>query len=129
MRLFDGGYLSSAYIDTLQSTRSALKAGKTGQMNRVVVHREGTKILLEPVFNFHEGGPEFAIHKDGSVSSVESGTEYTPNPSARVVDDHTFTFGFGEFKPVTYIFVKDATDYVSRAVLVGKYQDIAGTCL
>lgn len=51
-------------------------------MNRIVVHREGTKTLLEPTFNFHEGSPEFAINNDGSVSSVESGTEYTSNPSA-----------------------------------------------
>lgn len=43
-----------------------------------------------------------------------------------MVDDHTFTFGFDEFKPVTYVFVKDATDYISRAVLVGKDQDKQG---
>lgn len=124
-QLSEGDYLSSAYIDTLKSTRSALEAGKTGQMNLIVVHREGMKFLLEPIFNFHEGGTEFAIDEGGSVSSVES-DEYTRNPSVTVVDDHTFTFGFGEFKPVTYVFVKNATDYVSRTVLVGKYHDKQG---
>ena len=51
-QLSEGDYLSSAYIDTLKSTRSALEAGKTGQMNLVIVHREGMKFLLDPIFNF-----------------------------------------------------------------------------
>ena len=126
VRLSEGDYLSNAYIDTLKSTRSAFKAGETGQMNLVVVHRQGTKFLLQPIFNFHEGGSEFAIHEDGSVSSVEPVTEYTRNPSAHVLDDHTFAFGFAEFKPVKFVFVKDAAAYVSSTILVGKYQDKQG---
>lgn len=126
MRLSEGEYLSRAYIDTLKSAQSAYQAGKTGQMNSVILHRKGTTTLLDPIFNFHEGGDEFEIHKDGSVSSVEPATEYTRNPSARVLDDHTFMFGFGEFKPIAYVFVKDAADYISRAVLVGRYVDTQG---
>ena len=125
-RLAEGDYLSRAYIGALKSKRSAFEAGETGQMNLVIVHREGTRFLLQPIFNFHESGTEFAIDQDGSVSSVDPESEYTRNPSATVMDDHTFTFGFGEFKPVTYEFVKSSSDYISRAVLVGKYHDKQG---
>jgi hypothetical protein len=126
MRLSEGEYLSNVYIDALKSTRSAYKAGKTGQINNVILHRKGTTVSLEPIVNFHEGGTEFAIRRDGSVSSVEAATEYIRNPTVHVLDDHTFMFGFGEFQPATYVFVNDAIDYVSRAVLVGKYKDKQG---
>ncbi len=124
--LAEGDYLSSTYIDTLKSTRSAWKAGKAARINLVVVHREGNKLLSEPIFNFHEGGFIFAISKNGSASSVKSGGVEIRNLIANVVDARSVRFGFSEFKPTTYVFVKDATEYISRAVLVGKYHDHQG---
>jgi hypothetical protein len=126
VQLAEGDYLSSAYIDTLKSTRSPLKAGKTAEINLVVVRREGNKLRLEPIFNFHEGGIVFAMNKNGSVSAVESGGLDISSLSASVVDARSFRFGFGEFKPTTYVFVKNVTEYIAQVVLVGKYHDPEG---
>jgi hypothetical protein len=126
VQLADGDYLSSAYIDTLKSTRSPLKAGEAAQINLVVVRHKGNKLLLEPILNFHEGGIVFAMNKNGSMSAVESGGLDISNLSASVVDARSFRFGFGEFKPTTYVFVKNVTEYISQAVLVGKYHDQQG---
>ena len=123
VRLSEGDYLSSTYVETLKRTRSPFEAGKTGRINRVVVHRKGSKLLLEPIFSFHESGVVFAIHDDGAASCLESCGEDTRNLTASVVDELTFRLGFGELEPVTYVFVNNASEYVSRAALVGKYYD------
>lgn len=129
VQLSVGEYISSAYIDALKSTRSPLEAGKTGELNSISVQQDGKRLLLMPGYNFHEGGIEFAFQNDGSLSPAspeDAGSGNTRNLSARVVDDHTLRFGLGDDKPATYIFVKSATDYVSKLVLAGKYRDSRG---
>jgi len=129
VHLSEGEYLSSTYIDALKRMRSPLEAGKTGQLNHIFVRREGKRLLLTPGYNFHESGVEYTFQSDGSLSPVspeEAGSENTRNLSANVVDDHTLRFGLGDDKPTTYIFVKSASDYVSRVVLAGKYRDSRG---
>jgi hypothetical protein len=129
VRLSEGEYLSSAYIDALKSTRSPLEAGKTGELNRISVQRNGKRLLLTPGYNFHEAGVEFAFQNNGSLSPAspkDAWSENTRNLSATAVDERTLRFGLGDDKPATYIFVKSATDYVSRVVLAGKYRDRQG---
>lgn len=129
VQLSEGEYLSSAYIEALKSTRSPLAAGKTGELSSISVQRDGKRFLLMPGYNFHEGDIEFAFQNDGSISPAspkDTWSEYTRNLSASVLDDRTLRFGLGDDKPATYIFVKSATDYVSRIVLAGKYRDGRG---
>jgi hypothetical protein len=126
VHLSEGDYLSSTYIDALKRTRSPLEAGKTGELNRIYVQRDGTRLLLTPGYNFDEAGVVYAFHDDGSLSPAspaDAGSENTRNLSASVVDDRTVKFGLGDDRPATYIFVKSASDYVSRVVLAGKYHD------
>jgi hypothetical protein len=123
VRLSEGDYLSSTYIETLKRTRSPFEAGKTGRINLVVVQRKGSKLLLEPIFDFHESGVMFAVHDDGAAPCLEPCGEDTRNLTASVVDELTLRFGFGELEPVTYVFVNNSSEYISRAALVGKYYD------
>jgi hypothetical protein len=127
VHLVEGEYLSSDYIDELRKTRSPLNAGSSYGMELVRVRRDGTKFVLEPIINFHEGDSGFAINQDGSVAPLpEPRVTDISNVTATVLDDHTIRFGYGSFKPATYVCVKDAAVYVSGVVLVGRYKDEQG---
>jgi hypothetical protein len=54
-QLLEGEYLSTDYIEELKKTRSPLQAGKGYGVELVRVRRNGTKFLLEPIINFHDG--------------------------------------------------------------------------
>jgi hypothetical protein len=123
VQLLEGEYLSADYIEELKKTRSPLKASRGG-MELVQVRRDGTKFVLDPIVNFHEGDSEFVITQDGSFAASQEPN--VSNVSATVLNDHTIRFGYGELKPATYTYVKDATAYASNAVLVGKYKDEHG---
>jgi hypothetical protein len=124
----EGEYLSTEYIEELRRSRSPLKAGSTiDELKLVLVERHGKQFQLMPIINFHEGDSGFVLDLDGSIApSPEPRATPVSNVSATVLDDHTIRFGYSNFKPATYVCVKEAAAYVSKAVLVGRYQDEQG---
>lgn len=126
-RLLQGEYLSATYIDALQRTHSPDAAGKAiGEIGLVIVKREGAKVLLTPIFNFHEGSGWLAVNADGSLSDAESGSPDTSGLSVNVLDDGSLRVASRTSRPARYIFVKSVEDYVAKAVLVGRYHDNQG---
>ncbi len=122
----EGDYLSAEYVQEVTRTRSPLKAeGMIGGLKLVQVRRDGNRIRLGPVINFHEGDLRFVVNSDGSITPEPRGTDVS-NVIATVLDDHTIRFGYGEFKPTNYFYVKEAGAYLSKAVLVGNYKDEQG---
>jgi hypothetical protein len=124
VRLREGEYLSNVYIEQLRKTRSPLKSDSSERVDLVIVRKQGDVLHLSPIFNFHDGGDTFVLHPDGTVTPLAS--DKVANLVASVLDDSSFQLGFESFKPDTYTFVKNADNYVARAVLVGRYKDQAG---
>lgn len=124
--LLEGEYLSTTYVDELKKTHSPLKAGSGNRIDLVVVERTDHGFQLDPIFNFHEGGYKYLINSNGSVSPAGTGGAEITNLTAILLDDHTFQFGVDSFSPAHYVFVKKAVEYVSKAVLVGRYKDRYG---
>src|SRR5689334_6197074 len=72
-RLPQGDYLSSTYSDVLKRTRSPYQAGKTGEVSLVVLQRQPSKLLLNPILNLHEGRSTFVVNRNGSLATAEFG--------------------------------------------------------
>jgi len=65
-RLQVGEYLSARYLQRLEASLSPLEAAKLLVVSMVRVERPGGRIHLSPLFNFHEGGPEFDLDDYGT---------------------------------------------------------------
>lgn len=121
-----GEYLSSDYVENIKANLSPMRSYLFGTPQLVKVQEGKTGLLIQPIFNFHEGGPDFILRKDGSVV-VQIGAGYgTSNLLIEVLDSHHFKLGFDKFKPTSYIFVGDASRYVATILLAGEYTDEQG---
>lgn len=92
----------------------------------MIVRNQGSKISVQQILNFHEGGSEFSVNKDGSLSVSEPGGADMSNLSVTVLDNSSFALGSDRYKPAKYIFVKNAPDFVAGVILAGKYRDARG---
>lgn len=121
-----GEYLRSDYVESIRTNLSPMRSYLFSIPQLVKVQEGETGLLLQPIFNFHEGGPDFILGKDGSVV-VQIGAGYdTSNLLLEVHDANHFKLGFDKFKPTSYIFVGDAGRYVATIVLAGEYTDVQG---
>ncbi len=121
--LVPGDYLRLDYIQKLGTTQSPLAASTFDEAQLVQVRKDQNELVLLTVLNFHEGGAEFILQRDGSArTKLAAGYDVT-NLVLKVSDSHHFALGFDRFKPMPYVFVGDAEQYVRTSVLSGKYAD------
>ncbi len=121
-----GDYLRSDYIEILEKTYSPLQAWVFGTYQLLKVSEEEKGLLLQPIINFHEGGPDFILRKDGSIITRLAAGHDTSNLSIEIIDTRHFKLGFDKFKPMLYSFVGNADRYVTNKVLAGEYSDEKG---
>lgn len=121
--LKSGEYLSEKYVDRLKETHSPFRAYMTGPPQLVILEQQRDETHLMPIFNFHEGGPEIAVGKNGKVSvTVDAGLK-VGNPIVSSSGLGQLLLGFGDFHPQRFVFVGKASTYVAKVVLVGRYMD------
>jgi hypothetical protein len=124
--LIAGEYLVDSYIAKLKKGFSAYRADDDRIPQLVVVHIDGSKTIFGPIFNFHEGGAEFSLDSNGNTGIIEGQSYDASNLSITVLSSQHFSLHFDKYGPLTYTFVGDASRYVGRALLSGKYADALG---
>jgi hypothetical protein len=124
--LATGDYLRGDYITALRKTRSPIQSEVREAPQLIQVRKSKTGLSLQVIFNFHEGGPTFAVGSDRSVVVQSSAEMDVSNAKLSIVDEHHFKFGYATNPEDTYIFVRDASAYVAGEVLVGTYTDDKG---
>jgi len=122
--LSEGDYLSTNYIEQLRKTRSPYKAGDQRPISLVIVHRQGTDLLIDTSYNFHEGGEVLRVAANGQIEP--SSGENVKQLTGTVLNEHSLRFGINDNPVTTYEHVGNAATYVARASLVGTYQNSRG---
>ncbi len=122
-RILAGDYLRKDYLDTLVKTRSPFRSVASDTPQLVSVAIENGRPVLNTVFNFHEGGPEFLTRPDGSIAVKPGYGLKVANPTFIAIDAQHFRLGFDDFAPEVYSFVGNSGRYVADLVLAGEYVD------
>ena len=125
-RLIPGDYVRDDYLDGLEKTHSPLKALALGTPQLVVAKTDEAGMALTTIFNFHDGGSEFLLRRDGSLGVQIDAGLVTANLSFRIIDSRHFILGFDKFSPQIYTFVGDLASYARELLLAGGYVDQHG---
>ena len=118
-----GDYLRNEYLQLLRKTRSPLCAGAAATPQLIMVMKSTTGISIGGIYNFHEGGLEIPMAKDGAArGKLDELSEVT----VTAVDQHHLKLASAANPPQIYTYVGKAENYVAAVVLVGKYADDGG---
>ena len=89
------------------------------------IRLEDSGLILMPGFDFHQGGPDFSLRNDGSIS-LNPGMGLVSNLSFAIRDSTHFMLGSDEYPKRGYTFVGELDVYMRNLVLEGDYVDAKG---
>lgn len=120
-----GDYMRQEYIRAVNRTRSPSKAwreierAKNEYIEIITVGRDAQGVLLNVVFNFHEGSGSIRPRRDGSVDI--DGSDY----SIRLLDNGSFVLS-RSVSSMRFQNVGSWQKWSNSAVIAGTYEDSQG---
>jgi hypothetical protein len=112
-----GDYVDSVYLVKLESTKSPLKSITTGQPQLLKISKKNDKTIINPIFDFNEGGVIFTIEADGKVIT----TGESQKTEFKILDSMHVKFGYGKYPERLYCFTGKFEKYAANICLAGEY--------